>query len=36
LQIIGDTVIVNGTPNVCINYDKKNDFFIWPSVDLSR
>ncbi len=36
LQIIGDTVIINGTPNVCIDYDKKNDYFIWPSVDLSR
>ena len=36
LQIIGNTVIITGTPNVCINYDKKNNYFIWPGVDLSR
>ncbi len=36
VQIIGDTVIINGTPNLGIVYNKDNTFFNWPSVGLAR
>ncbi len=36
VQIIGDTVIVNGTPNIGIVYNRDNTFYDWPSVALSR